>query len=128
MKSALERARARDFKVVRHARVPLVKCVYNPNEGVLRGCPNIVPGNAVPANSRLLKAYGDKAPAFRLWVVLKSSPGRVEGLNDASEGLSSYAHALTCLHFCLVRGVAADFHDAPFGVVEDIDGAWQEVL
>ena len=118
MKSALERARGfGDFKVVRHARVPLVKCVYNPNErGFSEIALDIVPGNAVAhANSRLLKAYGDKAPAFRALVLVVKSWAKSRGLNDASEGyLSSYAHALTCLHFCLVKGLwPRDFHDAP---------------
>ena len=64
-----------------------------------------MPGNAVAhANSRLLKAYGDKAPAFRALVLVVKSWAKSRGLNDASEGyLSSYAHALTCLHFCLVK-------------------------
>ena len=132
MKSALERARGfGDFKVVRHARVPLVKCVYNPNErGFSEIALDIVPGNAVAhANSRLLKAYGDKAPAFRALVLVVKSWAKSRGLNDASEGyLSSYAHALTCLHFCLVKGLwPRDFHDAPVNMVEDIDVSWQEV-
>ena len=132
MKSALERARGfGDFKVVRHARVPLVKCVYNPNErGVSEIALDIVPGNAVAhANSRLLKAYGDKAPAFRALVLVVKSWAKYRGLNDASEGyLSSYAHALTCLHFCLVKGLwPRDFHDSAPHIVEDIDVSWQEV-
>ena len=132
MKSALERARGfGDFKVVRHARVPLVKCVYNPNErGVSEIALDIVPGNAVAhANSRLLKAYGDKAPAFRALVLVVKSWAKSRGLNDASEGyLSSYAHALTCLHFCLVKGLwPRDFHDSAPHMIEDIDVSWEEV-
>ena len=130
IKSALERARGfGEFKVVRHARVPLVKCVYT-QRPLSEIALDIVPGNAVAhANSRLLKAYGDKAPAFRALVLVVKSWAKSRGLNDASEGyLSSYAHALTCLHFCLVKGLwPRDFHDAPVNMVEDIDVSWQEV-
>jgi len=108
-----------------------VKCVYNPNErGVSEIALDIVPGNAVAhANSRLLKAYGDKAPAFRALVLVVKSWAKSRGLNDASEGyLSSYAHALTCLHFCLVKGLwPRDFHDSTPHMIEDIDVSWEEV-
>ena len=125
------------FRVVRHARVPLVKCVYTaykPWPGLPRSGRvdiDIVPGNAVAhKNSRLLKAYGDRAPAFRTLVLVVKSWASARGFNDAPNGyLSSYAHALTCLHFCLVRGMwPRDFHGAESPHrVEGIDVSWAAV-
>ena len=102
LSKALRAANFADLEVVRHARVPLVKASFR---GV---AVDVVPGNDLAVvNSRLLRAYCGQRDCRRLCLLAKRWAG-ARGLNRAPDGfLSSYAHTLTVLHFCLVEGVLA---------------------
>ena len=97
---------------------------------------DVVPGNALAcANSRLIRAYCAFNPDAKRLCLLVKRWAKARGVVGAPDGhLSSYAHTLTVLHFCLVAGVvqgdlhaAADAAGLPRVDVDGVDATFLDV-
>ena len=95
----------RNVEAIAQARKPIVKCedTQQPKGEPPLAC-DVVPGaNLAVHNSRLLRTYCALEPRFRDLVLVVKIWASRRGIKDGAAGhLSSYAHSLTCLHFCLV--------------------------
>ncbi len=86
---------------ITRARVPIVKTV----DSVARLACDVVPNAALALhNSRLLRSYGELEPLCRRLALLVKMWASRRGVSSAVHSyLSSYAHVVTVLHFCLAR-------------------------